>query len=187
MSGGIQRRFSITKSLATENTLVLENGGISNGSSRQEVIKAETLAESLKAAKVDAIHLASSDLALGEATLANFNRLSGEKLISTETLNLAGSIIAETATKGPFLIGTAESSKRITSLAAIESLIRQAEQLKKIPILMASFNEKDAESIAISYPQLKLIIFRLPGNPPMEPRRVGQTLLVTPEKKGSMS
>lgn len=184
MSGGIQRRTSLTKEINSKTTLILETGAISKGSSRQDIIKAETLAEVLRESKVDAIQFTSADKTLGDANLANFNRLAGNKFISTESQSLAGEPIPQFAEKGPFLVGTADSAKRISSLTAIENLVETATELKKVPILMAGFAETDAESIAQQYPSLALIIYRLPGNPPHEPRKIGNTLITSPGEKG---
>lgn len=184
MSGGIRRKFAQIKELRSKNTLVLETGNLVNGAGRQEVIKGETLAEALKASKVDALFFGSKDWALDPGVLAAFHRLSGEIAISTEPKLLADQELLQSLSKGPFLVGTAENASSFASQSATQKTVDDATQAGLNPVLLTNASEAEAAEIARTYKSLKLIVYQSEGNPSTKPIYIGDTILVSPGEKG---
>jgi len=194
MSGGIRRRVSAIRALSEDGkAIILENGGLISGTGRQDEMKAETMAESLKAAGVTAVNLTRSEAALGSPMVSALQRLSGDAFISGVVSQTADPIAAFRE-KGPILIGAASSAeeeianamsgKPVTSNESVKTLIDEARRRKKTPVLLFDGNRDEAKRLAESHPELPLIVFRSSGDPPVQPERVGSTLLITPGERG---
>lgn len=194
MSGGIRRRVKAILSLSkSNNAVVIENGGLVSGTGRQDEMKAETIAESLKAAGVDAINLTSTEAALGTSMVSSLQRLSGNAFITGSARPEDDSIPA-TKRSGPFLIGAATpkalelsvvlSGKDVAPDRVAKSLIEEAESLNLTPILMLDGPVDLAKQLATDNPKLALIVYRSTGDPPGRPEQVGSTFLVTPGEHG---
>ena len=185
MAGGIERRFSLTKTLTKDaKTVVLENGGLIDDLDRQGELKAEALAETLKESGVDAINLAPKDLRLGEGMISSVQRLSGNKVVSTSPTNFTTFGIPSSIKKGPFLIGALNGENPTRDEFALAGLIEDAKLDSSHVILLLAGDASRAGELAQEFPQVKLIVYRRPGNPPQEPVRIGETLIVTPGEKG---
>lgn len=194
MSGGIRRRVSAIRALAKGGeAIVIENGGLVTGVGRQDEMKAETLAESLKAAGVAAINVTRSEAALGAPMVNALQRLSGGAFITGAVQGPAEPISAQRA-QGPFLIGAATMQPEDIALAlggtpispeiAAQSLIDQAKLQEKQPVLMLDGSREQARALAQKFPAIRLIVFRSTGDPPSQPERAGSTLLITPGERG---
>lgn len=194
MSGGIRRRVAAILALSKGGeAVVLENGGLVSGTGRQDELKAETMAESLKAAGVTAINLSRSEAALGAPMVNALQRLSGGAFLTGAVKNPSESLAA-TRAQGPFLIGAASmqdealatslGGEPISAEKATESLLEAAKTAGKTPVLMLDGSREDAKALATKFPALPMIIFRSTGDPPAQPDRQGSTLLVTPGERG---
>lgn len=185
MSGGIRRRFTLVKTLKSgDRTLVLENGGFSRGNDRQSELQMETLAEALKAANVDAVNLNPNDLSFGPGVLAAAHRLTGEKVVATPDLQIAGLTLPASVVKGPFYVAALPGQNPARETFALARAVDEAKLLEKTPILLLSGDQSRAKALADEFPDLRLIVYRQPGNAPAEPFRHKDTLLVTPGEKG---
>ncbi|MBW7927866.1 MAG: hypothetical protein H3C58_07230 [Fimbriimonadaceae bacterium] len=194
MVGGVMRRATVVRNAASERTVSLELGPLAGGLGRQSELKAETLAELTASLGVDAIGLSADDARLGSGVVASVARLSQDRLT---TLSLGpGSALGlpRTRTKGPFLIGAAsvEATQMATRLAdeavpvnaAVQELVDEAQTEHKVPILLLDGRLDDARRTAEAHPELALVVYRSPGDPPKEPVKVGATWLVSPGEKG---
>ncbi len=187
MSGGIKRRVSALRTLAGngKRVLVLDNGGLVAGMARQDEIKAETLAESLKSVGVTAINLTKTEIALGPAMVEAMQRLSGEAFTSASFTEPN----APFKISGPFLIaGISESqgdagAHLIGTNEAVNSAVTTAKQLSKHTILLLDGSLSAARDLARKHPEIYLIVYKSGGAAPSEPGTEGKTWLVTPGEK----
>lgn len=195
MSGGIRRRASAIGELApTERALIVDNGALIAGIGRQDEIKAETMAESLRALGVDAVNLGPQEAAVGAGLVLSIHRLSGNKFVATamepsETNPVPRWIEADGALVGgvpaiPASVAIPLGERAIPLDRAIDDLVQEASIAGLHPVLLLQGDRLLAERIASDHPGLRLIVYRSTGKPPEEPVRVGQTLLITPGDKG---
>ncbi|MEQ1822344.1 MAG: cytochrome c family protein [Fimbriimonadaceae bacterium] len=187
MSGGIKRKIAVIRALGSKgkDVIILENGGLVSGSSRQDEIKAEILSESLRTVSVTAINLTRSEIGLGPAMVESMQRLSGEAFTSASFEGAP----APHKLSGPFLIvgvsdsGPETSQKYIPLSSAVEGALATAKELNKRSILLLDGPIKTAETLARTYPEIYMIVFRSTGAAASEPGRVGSTWLVSPGEK----
>ncbi len=194
MSGGIRRRVNAITALAKGGKVViLENGGLVKGTGRQDEMKAETMAESLRAAGVSAANLTSSEAALGPAMVESIQRLSG-RVFLTGSVKVTDDSVTATRRSGPFLIGaatekadvlaTALSGREVPVEQTVAELLAQAKSMELAPVLLYDGSREKARELATANPAFALIVFRSTGDPPGQVERVGSTLLVTPGERG---
>jgi len=172
MSGGIRRRVTVIRQMAEgQKVLILDTGGLVKDQSRQSEIKAETLAQAMKLAGVNAVHLSEDDRRLGDGVVEAVARLSQATL-------LGGSEFFEL---GPFVVAglSAESGDSL-----VRRLVAQAETTARVPVLLFAGSKSEAAATADRFPSLRLIVYRAETTPPTEPTRVGKTWLITPGEKG---
>ncbi len=169
MSGGIRRRVAAIHSLkGTSNNLILDTGGLVKDTSRQSEMKAETLAQAMSYATVDAVHLSEADQQLGPAMTDAVERLSKAKLITT----------TQVFHKGPFTVLGADTE------AEARELMSGISRDKTIPVLLYAGSREEARKLAEEFPSLQLIVYRTASNPPSEEEVIGKTWLVSPGEKG---
>jgi hypothetical protein len=195
MSGGILRRATAVKTLAAEGrTTILENGGLIGGRGRQDVLKAETLAQALRSMGVTAVHVGEAEAALGQGMVMALGNLMEGRLMSGSLRPSETNRLARTLAHGPFLIGAASADPDAVARPLLERpmpmdesirhLLDEARDAELVPILMLRGNLAQARAAALRWPDLRLIQYRSGGSPPAEPERVGRTLLVTPGERG---
>jgi hypothetical protein len=192
MQGGLRRKAQAFSELAVKDrTTRIELGPLGGGITRQEELKVEAAAEALGRAQVHVVSLSYEDVRFGSAMVASLGSLSRSALVS-------GGIITEGALPekqhGPFLItswdpktAVAADSLGIPGRSESEVLTEftaQAQLLGKMPLLMFEGTKAQAAVVAESNPDLAVIVYRSASNPPLEPERVGRTLLVTPGGQG---
>lgn len=194
MSGGIRRRVAAARAATGPGrTIVLESGGLVAGSDRQDELKAETLAESLHRAGVNAIGVGLREAELGSGTLRNVDALSGNRLVLSQVAADLGWIRPEIVA-GPLRIGAiepreAELADRFPDLplrsasVAVEELIAGAALNGEISVLMVRGGIGEARDLAERFPELELVVYRSGGAPPA-PELIGNTWLVSPGEKG---
>ncbi len=194
MSGGIRRRASVAKAVQGARLLFLDNGSLTKEIGRQSEMKAETMAEALKSAGVDAINLTSLDAQLGKGSILSVSRLSGEKLVATQVPEGNELNLKRWTVEGPFLIGgfTTKPESLTANLgvsardldAAAGEFALQALSMGKTPVVLLEGGQDDARVLARAFPSLRLIVYQTTGDPPLEPLREGDALLVTPGDRG---
>ncbi|MES1228227.1 MAG: hypothetical protein ABUL72_06110, partial [Armatimonadota bacterium] len=81
MSGGIKRLATLVA--RAKGAVLVDSGGWVVGSDRQDVMKAETIAETLGGLKVSAALLTPQEQALGDATVENLTSLMGEPWLTS--------------------------------------------------------------------------------------------------------
>lgn len=195
MVGGILRRATAIRSLiGNREGMYLENGAFVHGSGRQDELKAETLAATLKAMDATAIHYTFSESRMGPGTLLALQQLSDNRLVTSSIVPSSTFGAAQSISKGPFLIGAVDPraqqiasairEKAVSMDEAIKNLIEEAKQSDLTPVLMLQAGHDVARELARRFPELRLIQYRSNGNPPPELEFVGQTALATPGEKG---
>lgn len=194
MIGGVARRATALKSLtAGKSSLVLDNGGWVEGAGRQDVLKAEALAQLTALSKVSAINLAPSEAKLGRGQVLALQNLSGGRLVSSCVDSGDDLDLTKFAAVGPFLIGGVSGAPNAVAsplglrpLAlerAVGSLVEEATQARLLPVLMLQGTLEEAREVAKQHPKLRLVVYRSGGTPP-EPEQVGGTLLTSCGDKG---
>jgi hypothetical protein len=190
MIGGIKRRASAVRSLLqTSRLIVVDNGGLVAGTKRQDEIKAEAMAEALAMMAADAINLGVDEANLGKDMLASIQRLSGNKLVSTQLAAPAPLGIKPYIGKNGYLIGgicmqtepieKALSVKMVSAEKAASLLVAAAEKRKLKPFLLLRGSEEDAKALAAKNPKLASIVYSGAGDPLSKPIEVGKTLVLT--------
>lgn len=200
MSGGIRRRSQAIWSQLGNNTsarpnhLVLDNGNLVSGTSRQDEIKAETMAQVFRGAPYDAINVGPADAALGKGSILAIQQLSGEKLLASSLPATSELGIQRWLVKPPFLvIGVAAEPQAIgeplgEEASSLESTltegVSEAEAAGLTPILLLQGGYEKAVEIAKAFPSLALIQYRASGSPAVKQEVVGTTWLVSPGDRG---
>lgn len=195
MTGGIRRRATAVRSLTSgQDATVLENGGLIHGSGRQDHLKAEALAESLRHMGVTAANLTPSEAGLGAGLLQSLQNLAGEVFVQSNLRESATLSTPAFRISGPLLVGGASSGHARIARSigetsegndrAAERLIEAAQESGKFPVLMLHDGRAEAERLATAFPKLGLIQFRSTGRPLAEPIVIGTTWLVSPGEKG---
>jgi hypothetical protein len=199
MSGGIRRRISAIQaqlganSIARPNHLILDNGNLVSGTSRQDEIKAETLAQIMGTSPYDAINLGPADAALGRGSVLAVQQLSHKVLASsipaTSDLGLQRWLV-----KPPFLvigvvaepsaIGEPLGEEAISLESTLAEGVSDAKEAGLTAIVLLQGSHEKAVEIAKAHPEIGLIQYRSSGTPTLEPEVVGNTWLVTPGEKG---
>lgn len=196
MLGGIRRRAEAFRALSAGNdSVILDNGGMAKGSTRQDRLKAEALAEAFDRMNVDAVNLCGGDAKLGESAILSAIQLSGNRFVSASIAPSATNPIPETKPAGPFLVGGVASNPEalgavlredtFTAESAVEALTSQASESDLIPILLLDGDRKEAIALAQSNPVVSLIVYRSGGDPTETIERIGETVLVSPGQKGT--
>ncbi|MCC7434651.1 MAG: cytochrome c family protein [Methanoregulaceae archaeon] len=191
MSGGIRRRATAIRALTHERkSVILENGGLVKGESRQDEMKAETLAETLADLPLTALHLTSAEAKLGKGAWESLARLSGAKLVCGHLTPQVGLVSPIIVKHGLAITGISSRAAEIgrglgvaTSPAedAIEALLFTP---NAAPVVLLEGDEDEARKLARAHPELKLIVYQADGDPPKAPLREGPTTLVTPGERG---
>jgi hypothetical protein len=188
MSGGILREAFLIRRLQSQGpTLVVDTGDMTASDTRQEVMKAQTLAQTLKSLKVAAINLTPQDQRLGPAELENLQLLSGGALTSG-TLNTSDELSVEKykIASGYLIVGVSaglgNDSESLNS--ALSEGLKSADALGLKTIVMLEGSQGLAEKIAQDYPKIELITYPSTSQPARTPVRVGHTLIVSPGEHG---
>jgi len=195
MIGGIKRRIQAAKELTVPgHTTLVDNGNLVAGTTRQDEIKAQTIAEILGASGWDAINVGPADARLGIGMLLSLNSLSSGKLISSQMQSSPGVDIRQFTISPPFLIiGVAANTDSIgkplgqpvqDAEVAIAQGLQQAKDGELTPIMLLQGDHDDAVEFARKFPEIRLIEYRSIGSPPDKPETIGQTALVSPGSEG---
>lgn len=184
MIGGIKRWATAVRKLQDQgDTVVVVNGGMTEGDGRQMAIKSETFAEVFRSVGVAAINITGADLQLGSEAIRIIERLSGGVVTSLEPG--AGQFSDDHSPRqaGPFLICGVEDLKQEQIDEWIPPFIEEAKSKGKAPILLLFANESVAKNIANQFPSIAAIVY-VSSNVMSTPIKVGQTWLLTPGEKG---
>lgn len=184
MQGGLNRLGGlIAATRQSGKTLVLLNGSITNKLGRQSELKAETVAESVRAMESSGFNLTSQDARLGIGTVSAMQSLSGGKLVSTSLQEQPGRVA------GAFWI-TGFSTKQREIAASLEteptSLDDSIRKSGGRPvILLLDGDLTSARQLAAQHRQIRLVVYSSPGKSPAEPQKEGATWLVHPGERGT--
>lgn len=195
MTGGIRRRATAVRNLTSGRpATILENGALASGQGRQDHLKAEALAESLRHMGVTAANLTPAEAALGAGLIISLQNLSEDLFVQSNLRPSATNSIHTFVPSGPFLVGGASTAYRKIALAlgeqsepndvAAKDLSDLARAAGKVSVLMLHDGREEAERLARNFPDLGVIQYRSTGRPLDTPVRVGKTLLVSPGEKG---
>ena len=194
-TGGIERMATLIRRLQKSNDVsLLVNGALVAGSGRQNELKLETLAFTLRDLSAAAINLSHQDASLGIGAITQIQNQAPGRLISG-SIQPTGTLTLPTANQsGPFLIGGISTNpvslsrplntQPVDPEEAIQNLIRQAKDQSLTPVLLVDGSLDEATRLAVKFPILGLIVYRSVDDPPSEPVRVGKTILVTPGEHG---
>jgi hypothetical protein len=191
MTGGIRRRASAIRMLTSgKPATLLENGGFVKGTTEQDRLKAEALAESLRHMGVTACNLTANEAKLGAGVVLSLRNLAGELFVQSNLKPSPTNSLQSFIPSGPFLIGAAGSNHAQVARslgetsepndAAVKRLVAEAQDAGLAPILMLADGVEEAERLAKEVPGLRLIQYRSTDKPANAPTRVGDTLLVSP-------
>jgi len=179
MAGGIRRRATKTEELAEKASFIIETGPIVGAPGRQSEIKAETLAESLKAMKVDVLALSSKDLVLGDPGIAAVERLSNTTVLGTE--NSGVFVGARCAVLSD---GINPAFTQLNAISRAKELVQSARESAVPAIYVTNFDRDVAIQIAEAVPQLDVIVYSSKSSPRTGEDRIGKTWLLTPGPQG---
>lgn len=196
MSGGIRRMASVIELLRKGGEVVfIQNGGLVEGRTRQDEMKAETAAQALLQMNVNAIHLGATEAKLGTAMVSALDRLSGQGRFVNSMVTNGESVGANGFIKAsPFLIGAGSDTpysvgeplglSTRSSQSAAESLVSEARSAHLIPVMLFQGERAAAEKLARSATGLALITYSGTGEPDRSPTKVGGTWVVSPGLDG---
>lgn len=162
MTGGLTRLATAIRAYREPGrTVLLANGDLTGGISRQEVLKAQTLAEALRELDVTAVNLGSGDQRNLEAT-ASIKSFLSDQILTDEH---------------PVEVGNV---RLLTDAARSYSNAGQ-DSNPEVRVAMIDGGLAEAQSLAEKQPALSVIQYRLDGRATWS--KVGTTLLVTPGSK----
>jgi len=186
MSGGIRRAATAVRQLELQGAGFVFVGGNEGGISRQDELKAETSAETARSLN-GSYSFEKEEAALGPGMLLEFKSLTDDKLFSSAIEPSANNSVVPRIQVGNISIGSASfAPETIAPLvaempksidAAVSELLSAAQS--SAPVLITDGDLEQARSIAQRYPALRAVVYRSASDPPTQPPKVGDTLLVT--------
>jgi hypothetical protein len=190
MSGGVRRKVTAVRRLRLAGEVVwVENGGLVQGTSRQDEMKAETLAEAMASGGLAALAYGRKEAALGPGMTAALARLSGGVLVSGSVRDPE---VATFLAAGPFLVGAASAdpealaarigAEAVPTASAVSDLLARAEGVQAV--LLWDGDLASARALAGRHPGLAAIVYSSSGRPPETAERVGETWLLSPGDRG---
>lgn len=196
MSGGLLRLGTAVARLMRKGTnVVLSNGNWIADVGRQDELKAETIAEALKAVGVDAVNLSASEAKLGIAEVAAIQRLLGDDRLITGSLQPGSNAsFPPFVEKKPFLVGGVSAdpgrlgqlldTPSVSVTQAVQALVSQARDTDLVPILLFNGAKEEAVALAKANPGLRLIGFTSESEPDPRPTVIGKTWIVSAGSRG---
>lgn len=183
MSGGIKRRITLLKRLsANRKVTVLENGPLIEGHTRQDQIKAETLAEAMALVGVDVTHLGHEESLLGGGIAESIAQLSRGEIVSSSHANAAD---AATVTKDGFLFSAIDARPYSAETdQTVRAFLSEAREKRVTLILMLRGDADAARSVARNNQGIGLVIYTRQGSPAQDLEHVGETVIVSPGEHG---
>lgn len=176
------------------NSVLIENGGLVKGWSRQDQLKAEALVQVLNRVGVDAMHITPAEAALGIGGLTSLQNLApnipmvsghvdpGNRLAIRIGVTVEGAYIT-TVSKSPEALRRPLGVAVRSAAQTIEAGLREAEELDAIPILLYDGDLDSARKLP-GVLGFRVVVYRSSGSPPNAPVVVEKTAFVTPGEKG---
>ncbi|MBI1756000.1 MAG: hypothetical protein HY248_04470 [Fimbriimonas ginsengisoli] len=155
--------------------LVLYSGDMVTGTGRQDLYKAQALAEALGSLESAVVQIGAAELSFGQGAVDSIADLSGRQLV--ESAAVAGSTQAREE-RPPFLVAAAEGV-RVPDQA--RSAVESAKAASLAPIVLLLGDRAAASALARQFPELALIVFSQSGT--AETLREGPVLIVSPGSK----
>ena len=175
MVGGIKRRASALRQLRqTDQTLSLEAPGLVDGSTRQDSIKAETLAEAFRAMDIDAVGIGAKD--------AQLNNLPGAMALAKGRFVFGGSAPGpddswkQQLQKGPFSVTATSDQSDVVQ----EKLGGAPSDPPKSNVVLFDGDHKSARKYATEHPEVRLLVYQSEGEAAEKPLVVNRAWLVSP-------
>jgi len=195
MQGGILRRATAIRALSKPNaTVFVDNGGLIEGVQRQDVLKAETLAEAMGTWNVNAVNLTFSESRLGRGQVGVLQDLLGNKLVCSSLRPSETNRIPATVEAGSYVIGalcpqTAQIAANLEETdqgidAGCQSILDQASKRKKKALLLWGGDLESAQELIKGHPGFDVVVYGRQGTPPKDPPRMGKTVFLTPGERG---
>lgn len=169
MSGGIKRKAHYVRSLGPR-AIYLESGAQIRGTSRQDVIKAETLAESFASMGARAVAIGPTEFAAGAGLVLTMNNLSKGAVLSSDGTFGAPSGVRDLGELEVIVAGPADASLPPAS--------------EKPRVILFDGGLSEAKSSAAARSQPALIVFQSQGDPVEEPTVENGVTYVSPGDKG---
>ena len=166
MTGGIKRRATAVKQLRTSrpDAVYFEMGPFAGAQTLQHEFKAETVAQILNTLKPSGIALGHEDAALGPGMVGSLQRLSGDRLFSSQIGGNDAADWPRFIAAEPFYVGSLdpkaeEAALRLGATAsslnsAAGDLVAEAEEMKLIPVALFQGSLEQARALAKAQPKL---------------------------------
>lgn len=164
MTGGIKRLATAVKAYGSADGVLLANGDFTGGPGRQEVLKAQTLAETLSKLGSVVIRIDSEDDRRNPIATASIRSMLSDSLLTPEHGTVLGSL--------QILAGSSED---------LGVTLRQASSGEQQVVVLMEGDLAEARKLAKERPGISLIHYRDDGRAGWS--KVGTTLLVTPGSK----
>jgi len=184
MSGGIRRLVTALKSIENQRpSLILVNGNLGGPmAKRQDQLKVEAIAETLRDFKNLAINPGLNDARLGLGAYLAIDQLSKQKLLLSDLKSPSIFTRKQLSFGGLKVSSVRSDAKRTQSLLASTELISEF-TLRQSQVVMFDGNREQATALAKQNPYLKLIIFN-DENASILPQKIGKVWLVSPGSQG---
>ena len=175
MVGGIKRRGSALRQLRlSDRTLSLEAPGMVEGSTRQDSIKAETLAEAFRTMDVDAVGIGATD--------AQLNNLPGAMALAKGRFVFGGSVPGpedawkQQIRKGPFVVTATSDQADVVR----DKLGGASSELPDSNIVLLDGDQQSARKFAAEHPEVRLVVYQSEGEAAEKPLKANRAWLVSP-------
>jgi hypothetical protein len=190
MSGGIMREGTALAALRRSGpVMLLYSGGMVTGDSRQEVLKAHALAQTLGSWHVTACNLGLEGAKLDIGEVMTLARLTGNRMVTTSLRPSPTNPLPRGAESGGFYVfGVSTHADRIAenlgetaeplSDAVAEGLTR-ASDLRERPVLLLDGDRALAAKEAEEHPEIAFVAYNSDSQPLLRLDRVGDTVLLT--------
>lgn len=190
MSGGIRRAATVIRQReAGGDAVFVMTGDLVSGRSRQDELKAETYAESSRTLAASGVEFGVQEAALGPGNLLQMDQLSDGKLLSSAVIPSSSIPLTSAVEQAPFMIASVsrvpeQVARPIGAMPAstgqvIDSLQKSAREKGLMLVLLYDGDEDQARSLAVAHPDLAAVVYRSTSDPPAEPSKVGNTVLIT--------
>lgn len=192
MMGGLKRLATVLREGSQQ--ILIDNGGVTGGTRRQDEMKAQTAALAMDLMKIDAVNLTGRDARLNRDGVRHLAEFSKGRFVSTSLGEGTSLLIEPWREAGPFLIGGAVAHPEqlrqglqedvLSPAQAAHRLVAESERLGRSPILLFDGDRAAARELAVAEPNLRLVTYRATGSAPANLEKVGDCALATPGEHG---
>lgn len=195
MTGGIVRMGSAIDAIRRSGPdLLLYDGGFVSGQGRQDLMKAQTLAQALGEWGVAASNLSVDDAKLGEGELLSLSGLMGGRMITDSLMPSGSNGFPSFREQSGFLVfGVSQTPEVLAGLldekpkpleASVLEMLHRASTDHQRAVMLLDGDQREAETLAKRFPLLMAIVYRSDGKPPPGLESIGNVDLLTSGEKG---